>query len=297
VKFVFVLMVAGAVTATAIPAAPAPGAVATAAVSSTAQALQNVRAAIGYDHLRTSGPGFTIGAAGPDGSVRKIQFGSRAGELRTADKFVYDGSLAWQFDARRKMWFPASLRSREKAAWPLWVRGHWWLNPKSGVVARIDPAQSSGGAIAVALSLPDGVVGATVFIDRTTWLPDRVVVPYEHGPFTQSYRDYRSVEGTRFAFEVETRYRDTSTQRVAEVTPLTSASDFARPRLPADFRFDPRGPAKLETRQGAPFSAATLGTSMSAPPSTMRVAAGGTSTPARIPRLSMNPLPTRSAWR
>jgi hypothetical protein len=236
-------------------AAAAPAA----AIPSTSEVLRNVRAAVGQDRLDSFGEAFEIVETGAEGRTYRMQFGTRGGELRNEGEFLYDGKLGWQFDSRRKMYFPASLRQREKAAWPLWVRGHWWLDPKSGVLARVLPEESDGREIAVALSLPGGVAGATVFVDRRTWLPDRVVVPYERGPFTQRYRDYRSVGGVRFPFAVETNYRDTSTRTVAAVAPLARTAVFARPRPPLDYRFDRTRPAALETRQGAPFPSGTPG--------------------------------------
>jgi hypothetical protein len=235
------------------------GASPTTAMPSTLEVLRNVRAAVGQDRLDAFGKAFEITETDPGEQTYRIRFGTRGGELRNGDEFIYDGRLGWQFDSRRNMFVPASLRQREKAAWPLWVRGHWWLNPKSGFQARLLPAESNVREIAVALALPGGVAGATVFVDRRTWLPDRVVVPYERGPFTQIYRDYRNVRGVRFPFAVQTSYRDSSSRTIVSVTPLATASFFARPRPPLDYRFDPARPAALETLQGAPFPSGTPG--------------------------------------
>ncbi|HEU0100477.1 MAG TPA: retropepsin-like aspartic protease [Allosphingosinicella sp.] len=236
--------------AEAPPAAVAP---------STAEVLRNVRAAVGQDRLHAFGRAFEIAEKGADGGIDRIRFGTAKGELRNGDEFLYDGSLGWQFDSRRNMFFPASLRQREKAAWPLWIRGHWWLDPRSGVQARLLAGESNSREVALALSLPGGVVGATVYVDRATWLPDRVVVPYERGPFTQRYRDYRTVRGVRFPFAVDTSYRNSSTSAVVSVLPVAPEPHFARPKPPLDHRFDPSRPAALETRQGAPFPSGTPG--------------------------------------
>ncbi|HYJ82346.1 MAG TPA: retropepsin-like aspartic protease [Allosphingosinicella sp.] len=229
-----------------------------AAVPATAQVLRNVRAAVGQERLGSFGQAFEI-TESDEARTFRIQFGTRGGKLRNEREFLYDGRLGWQFDSRRDMFVPASLRQREKAAWPLWVRGHWWLDPNSGVQARVLPEQSDSREIALALSLPGGVAGATVYVDRLTWLPDRIVVPYERGPFTQRYRDYRNVAGVRFPFAVETSYRDKSSRNVVSVRPLAPASLFDRPRPPLDYRFDRARPAALATRQGAPFPSGTPG--------------------------------------
>jgi predicted aspartyl protease len=204
------------------------------------------------------GPAFAISERRKEGQA-ELHFGTRHGELRNGSEFIHDGTLAWQLDQRRGIAIPAGLRAREKAAWPLWVRGHWWLHPKSGFHTRVLPDLSNEHEIALSLVLPESVVGATIFISRTTWLPDRVVVPYERGPFTQRYSDYRSVEGVKFPFSVETSYRDTSKAEVVGVASLSSMSGFSKPALPSDYSFDMSKPAALETRQGAPFAGGTPG--------------------------------------
>lgn len=239
--------------AVAVQAEEAP----TAAMPSTSEVLRNVRAAVGQDRLGSFGKAFEFTETGSDDRTYRIRFGTQSGELRNGDEFLYDGALGWQFDSRRNMFVPASLRQREKAAWPLWVRGHWWLEPKSGLQAKMLPEESNAREVAVSLSLPGGVAGATVYVDRGTWLPDRIVVPYERGPFTQRYSDYRSIGGVRFPFAVETSYRDKSSRTVVSVAPIAPASSFARPRPPLDYRFDRARPAALETRQGAPFPSGT----------------------------------------
>jgi hypothetical protein len=252
-------LIAAAALAAAGPLSGAARAGDPPAAASVSQVMRNVRAAVGQDRLDSFGEAFAITEADAGKPGYQLQFGTRSGELRNGFEFLYDGRLGWQFDSRRRMFVPASLRSREKAAWPLWVRGHWWLNPKSGFLARLVPEQSNSLEVAIALSLPGGVAGATVYVDRTTWLPDRVVVPYERGPYTQRYRDYRTVGGVRFPFALETSYREDSRRTVVAVTPMASTSVFARPAPPLDYRFDPLRPAALETRQGAPFPSGTPG--------------------------------------
>ncbi len=229
------------------------------AVPSAQEALANVRRAVGFDSLSQFGPAFAISERGKDGHITELHFGTRKGELRNEREFIHDGVLAWQLDGRRNIAIPASLRQGEKAAWPLWVRGHWWLHPANGFITRVIPGQSNEHEIALSVSLPESVVGATVFISRSTWLPDRVVVPYERGPFTQRYSDYRAVKGVQFPFTIETSYRDTSRTDVSGVAALASTSGFAKPPLPSDFSFDPSKPAALETRAGAPFASGTPG--------------------------------------
>ena len=257
------LLIAGAAAAmvtTAPPAARADNqAQAPAANPSVAEVLDKVRQAVGHERLTRFAPAFAISERDAEGAVHELQFGTGGGELRNGTEFIHDGRLAWQWDSRRGMMVPSPLRQREKAAWPLWVRGHWWLDPRSGFHARVAAERSSAAEVAVELSLAGGVVGATVFIDRTSWLPLRVVVPYERGPYTLLLRDYRNVNGVLFPFDVESTYRGTNRRTVQSVVRLASTADFVRPPLPADHRFDPRRPAALTTRAGAPFANGTPG--------------------------------------
>lgn len=226
---------------------------------SVAEAIDRVREAVGYRHLNALSPAFAISEKDEGGAVHQLLFGTARGELRNGFDFLHDGTLAWQGDSRRGMMVPAPLRQREKLGWPLWVRSHWWLSPQNGFFIRIAPRQSNAEEIAITLSIPEGVVGATVFIDRQSWLPRRVVVPYERGPFTQHFRDYRAVNGVMFPFEIETTYRETARRTVVSINQAPSTADFARPPLPADHHFDSRRPARLETRPGAPFANGTPG--------------------------------------
>ena len=215
--------------------------------------MQHVRQAVGLTNLTRFGNAFAIVQADSDGAKRQLSFGTRRGEVSTGREFVDDGAIAWQADARRNLAVPASIRQREKLAWPLWVRGYWWLNPASGFAAQLSQSESNQKEIAIALSRPDGVVGATVYVDRSSWLPTRVVVPYERGPFTERYSDYRSVNAVKFPFAIATDYRNRSQSTVLSVTALKSKSAFSKPAFAPDHGFDAKRPAALTTRDGVPF--------------------------------------------
>lgn len=239
-------------------AAPVTPAMSASSLPSAARVLSNIRQAVGYARLQAFGRGFVITERGEDGHVSELLFGTRLGEVRRGDEFGYDGLLAWQHDGRRSMAVPAPVRQRDKLAWPLWVRGHWWLRPGNDVVARVSPEQSSSTEIALTLSRPDGVVDATIFVSKKTWLPARLVVPYERGPYTATFSDYRAVRGVLFPARVEASYRDVTRHQLVAVSPLPAPTSFHRPPPPGDFRFGD-GPSALTTRQGVPFSSGTPG--------------------------------------
>lgn len=253
-------------SAESVAAAPAavepsdPGPATPTALPSVEQILRSVRTAVGYRKLGSMPHGFAIAeTTGDSDPPRTLYFGTRRGELRDGDEFGFDGRRAWQNDARRGMAVPSPLRQREKAAFPLWVRGHWWLSPNSGFEIGLVPAESDARTVALSLRRKEGLVAATLFVDRSTWLPARLVVPYERGPFTATYGDYRSVRGVNLPFRVETAYRDCRTSRVISVTPLADARPLVPPGLPADHLFDPGRAAGIETRPGAPLAAGIAG--------------------------------------
>lgn len=148
--------------------------------------LGSVRRAVGYSSFRTGA--LSVREAGEEGSERSVLVG-RGGEIRSGDEFGFDGRYRWRHDSRRGMAIPDSLRNHEKNAWPLWARSYAWLNPAAGFEVAAAPGGSDSGTIALRVTRRGGLVPATIFIDRATRLPVRLVVPYERGPFTARYSD------------------------------------------------------------------------------------------------------------
>jgi hypothetical protein len=253
------MALAGALTpATAQPAASA-GTRAMAPLPAVGRIVEAIRQAVGYRNLAAMREGFAIVERDDAGAGERLLFGTRRGELRSGEAFGFDGAFGWQRDDRRGAAIPFSQRQREKLMWPLWVRGHWWLNPRSGIAVAVVPEESDARTIALALTLHDGLVPAKLYVDRATWLPARLVVPYERGPFTAIFSDYRSIRGVRLAGTVRTSYRGEAERRLVSMAPLAGRNAFAAPALPADTRFDPAVPARLEIAPGAPFASGTPG--------------------------------------
>jgi len=245
IRFSLALLLAAAAPAFSAPA-PAPQA---ATMPSVRAVIAGVRRATGASALeRVSGLAIE-GEGGP------ILLGTRRGEVKLGGEAVYDGEVAWRFDERRRAGVPLNLRQLEKLAWPLWIRSGWWLNPSSGITAELLPAESTAELIALRLKRSGGVVPATLFIDRRTFLPAKLVVPYDRGPMTMLFSDWRPALGGRIAFAVESTYRDTQRRQALSVRPLTGAeaAAFALP-APQDYRFDPAAPALVPVQYGTPFA-------------------------------------------
>ena len=250
-KYLALLLAAVAVLPAAATAEPALAAV-----------LANVRGAVGYHALARLPVGFTVVERGEaDGSRQTLSFGTRGGALRVGSEYGYDGRYRWRFDERRGMAVPAPLRLHEKTAWPLWVRSYWWLNPRSGISVTVARAESNANEVALRLTESGGLVPATLWIDRRTWLPSRLSVPYERGPYTAAYSDYRPALGMRLPFTVQTRYGKSSVRHVEAVTviPAAQARFAAPPVLVPQARFDAAMPARLALRRGTPFGSSTPG--------------------------------------
>lgn len=245
--------------AAAIPAVPAGGtpadraATAPAALASS-NVIARVRDAVGHRAPNRLRYGIAIVEKDEGGDAAQTRFFGKAGAVRDGSELGYDGRIAWQLDSRRGTAVPMNLRQFEKLAWPLWVRSGQWLDRDSGITATVLPGESDARHVALRLQRRGGVVPATLFVDRSTWLPARLVVPYDRGPFTAVYSDYRPALGMRLPFRTESQYRDSSVSNVTSVRPLARAeADFAMAR-PTDYSFDDGAPPLLELRRGTPIA-------------------------------------------
>lgn len=228
-----------------------------------------VQQAVNYRALRQLRQGFVIeefvkdekDSATSDTNGRRLSFGA-AGEFRedslptSPRPFGFDGHFAWQPD-RSGFPTPVPQRLREKLLLPAWFRSYWWLNERAPLVWQIVPAATDEKYITLALQLENGLVGAQVTIDRTTWLPQKLVVEYERGPYTVTVRDYQARLGILFPQRVVINYRNADTEfQVASITELlpSARSLFQAPPAPADTTFDNSQPAALAVAQGVPFA-------------------------------------------
>ncbi|MDX6269689.1 MAG: hypothetical protein QOD28_912 [Acidobacteriota bacterium] len=236
---------------------------------SVAQVLEKVRGAIGYGKLKRLKRGFVVeevlkGAA--VGEARISTFGA-AGEFREDSRpsnnrpLGYDGSFAWQLD-RTALPAPMPQRLREKLLIPSWVRGGWWLDARAPFVYAMLPAETDAKRVALSMRVRGGLVGAKIFVDRATWLPETLVVEYERGPYTVAFKDYQETHGFRFPHTIVVNYRGSDSEFKVKALREASAADaalFAAPALPPDTVFDNTLPAQLQVAQGVPFSESAPG--------------------------------------
>lgn len=231
-----------------------------------ARVLSNVRKAIGYNKLKGLKQGFTVEEAdAASGSNNRIlSFGS-SGEFRQESRpsdnrpLGFDGKFGWQVD-RTGLPAPMPQRLREKLLIPAWVRSGWWLNDAAPLVFSILPKETNDQQVALLLKLEHGLVGAKIFVDRATWLPAKLVVEYERGPYTLMLKDYEESLGFRLPQRTVSNYRGSDSEyKVQTVTEITGTNPFTVPPLPPDTTFDNSLAAELTIAQGVPFSAGSPG--------------------------------------
>ncbi|HEV7857720.1 MAG TPA: retropepsin-like aspartic protease [Pyrinomonadaceae bacterium] len=228
------------------------------------QVLINVRKAIGYDRLKGVKRGFILEEYSGDkvDNPTTMWFGTN-GEYRLGAKsaddrpFGYDGKFGWQID-RNGLPAPMPQRLREKNLIPAWVRGGWWLNERAPFVFSLLPSETNDKQVALNMKLEQGLVGAKILVDRSTWLPSTLVVEYERGPYTMAFKDYQETSmGFRMPAATSVNYRGKDTEyRMKSVALIAKDANapFAVPALPADTTFDNSLPAELKVAQGVPFS-------------------------------------------
>jgi hypothetical protein len=231
--------------------------------------LAKVREAVGYERRKRLRHGFVVEEAGKEaqaGEGRILTFGAN-GEYRedarpqNSRPLGFDGRFGWQVD-RTGLAAPMPQRLREKVLIPAWVRGGWWLDARAPFVYSMLPEETNDRRVALSMRVRQGLVGAKIFIDRATWLPETFVVEYERGPYTVTLRDYRDALGFRFPHTTIVNYRGSDSEVAVRSVSEAQAADtarFAAPALPDDTVFDNTLPAQLQVAQGVAFSADTPG--------------------------------------
>lgn len=243
------ILVAAAVPATAAQSAP-----------TAAEALARVRAAVGYERLRARRNGVLA-----QGTARVSGLDSKLTLLFTPDgRFRndidgplgsvtgFDGKAGWELDWSG-MPRPLELEDLELAQLEGWVNSGRWLADDGPFAVSVDAAKTDEKQVVFSLSLKGGLAAATVFIERATWLPKTMTRRGVGGEEVVEFADYREALDFRFPHRI-TRSLGGVTN-VYEIRTVTAApgSSLARYRpvtaRPADTRWDPATPARLEVRR------------------------------------------------
>jgi outer membrane lipoprotein-sorting protein len=255
------LLLAFALLASLAPAPFAQTAATTAAAALTVEeALARVRAAVGYERLSGHRHGVTTeGAARYRGVDTKHTFlfapGGEfrhdiAGPLGVVTGF--DGATGWEVDASgmpRRMEF----QDLENAQLGAWVQAGRWLAPDGPFAVTLDASKTDDRQVALGLALKGGLLEATLYVERATWLPARVTRRVPAGEEVIELSDYREVLGFRFPHRYTRGVAGVTnvfeTRAVAPAAPAARAL-FAPVRTrPDDARWDASKPARVEARR------------------------------------------------
>jgi len=215
---------------------------------SVLEILARARASAGRltDDVTLSGPSERTGLSGethvtlsPDGRfVERVA--SRAGTTTG-----FDGRRGWGLDLSG-MPLTLDLDDEETPRLLYAVVSGYWLHGEE-FAAEVDRSRGDDREVALRLRLRGAAVGATLFLDRATWLPRRLERPIVGWPRIWEFDDYRPAHGAVLPFRLTSRQGGlTDVDRFETVGP--AAGDPYRPVTaePADSRYDPSIPPRIE---------------------------------------------------
>jgi Aspartyl protease len=229
-------------------------------VTSAAEALARARAAVGYERLRVRAEGVAAEGAArfrgvdskftflftPDGRFRIDIDGPLGGVTG------FDGATGWEVDWSG-MPRPLELEDLEVAQFEAWMHTGRWLAEEGPFEVSLDSAKTDDKQVALNLKLKRGLLEASVFLDRATWLPRSATRRGTAGDELIELSDYREALGFRFPHRVARTAAGVTT--TFDVRSVAAAPAAARARFgpvtarPPDARWDAAVPARVEARR------------------------------------------------
>lgn len=233
---------------------------AVAQAQSAAEALARVRTAVRYERLRSYTNGVVAeGTARFRGMDSKYRFiFTPDGRFRNeiggplGDVTGFDGAAGWEVDWTG-MPRPLELEDIEVAQFEAWIYSGRWLAEGGPFAVSLDETKTNDKHVALRLALKKGMLAATVFIDRASWLPVKVTRQGTGGEEVIEFSDYRQVMGFRFPHRLSRAVGGLkSTFEIRLVAGATAAMRALFKRVtarPADTRWNAAVPARLEVRR------------------------------------------------
>jgi hypothetical protein len=229
-------------------------------VPTVEEVLARVRAAVGYARLSEQKSGVTTeGAARFRGVDTKHTFlfapGGEfrhdiAGPLGVVTGF--DGAAGWEVDASgmpRRIEF----QDLENAQLGAWIPSGRWLAPDGPFAVTLDASKTDDAQVALGLALKGGLLEATLYVERATWLPKRITRRVPAGEEVIELSDYREVLGFRFPHRYTRGVAGVTnvfeTRAVAPAAPASRALFEPVSKRPGDARWDASRPARVEARR------------------------------------------------
>jgi hypothetical protein len=227
--------------------------------TTTEELLEKVRHATGYEHLAAWGSGlwFEGGgkASGMNARFSYLIFSDGRFQMsidaRIGGTTGYDGRCGWQVDYTG-MTYPLECWELEVAKLVAWTFGGYWLNPSCPLKLDLMPSQCTMFTSVISVRILGGVVEAAVYIDRRTYLPQKVTWQIYGEENSVSFRDYKQARGVTLPHHLEITedgdVLDFRVERIAPAEPLTIDACQAFRQPPPDTDFDPATPPSVESR-------------------------------------------------
>ncbi len=228
-----------------------------------ASLIGNVRKSIRYEAVQKLSRGFTVIEA--DTSKRFVYSFDQTGRARresmssNRDPFVFDGQDLWQINQTTgEPLPPAGQRMRERLLLPLWLRTGWWLDEAAPLLITMLPEESNRERAALSITFKEELVGpiisARLWVNRTKWLPETLLIEDGGDRYTYDFADYRKTTlGFLYPYRIAAKEPASSSvyevESVAKIE-VTIDDPFARIPLPDDTTFDNSLPAELKVAKG-----------------------------------------------
>jgi len=150
------------------------------ALDITESVLEHVRRAIGHDALDQWEEGLYVGGTGEYlglPAIFRMYFSPQGGyrsEITSRLTLIegFDGQQGWMVD-ETGMPGHMELTALEQSQIIAWTTGGFWLSPDCPLIMEAQPGSQGDTAVVLSLSLPDGILEATMIIDPETYLPQR----------------------------------------------------------------------------------------------------------------------------
>lgn len=157
----------------------------------------------------------------------------------------YDGRRGWALDpSGMPMTLDLDDEQTPRLVYAV-ISGHWLRGNEFEV--ELHPDSGDGDEVRLRLELRGSATGATVALDRATWLPRRLERPIVGWPRIWEFDDYRVTQGASIPFRwTATQGGLTDVDRLATASP--AAGDLYGPVTgePDDYRYDPSIPARID---------------------------------------------------
>jgi hypothetical protein len=241
-------------------AALAPAAAAAQNVPTAAEVLARVRGAVGYGRLHGHSNGVAVEGTAryrgldtkfsllftPDGRFRTEVAGPLGGVTG------FDGAAGWEVDSTG-MPRVLEFQDLELAQLDAWVYSSRWMAEDSPFAISLDASKTDDKQVALKLNLKQGVLEATIFVDRATWLPKTVRRRGSGGEEVMELGDYRDVMGFRFPHRFTRSVGGVTNAyevRTVAAAPAGSLARFERVTTrPNDARWDNAVAPSVEVRR------------------------------------------------